>query len=223
MYGFLLIMIAIQASRGPGGDRESVVGLTVCQPLSWLLFALFSLLAVLFTYIAARIVDREYKQKLEVGYNFTRGDVTLTAAGMTRLVATSFVGAFVAGLAGVGPGIVFQTYFVVVDMHPSVASGSANILTTFVTLSATINLIIDKRLNIPYTLAINFVTLLASIPGLRLQDWQIRASGRNQFTILIMLFFAVLTLVTFLPLSLRDTLLAYEEGEDITSFNSYCS
>ena len=67
-------MTLIQLLRGPGGDQESVIGLRVCSPAAWTLFTVLILLAILFTYVAMKIANKQYLEKKEVNYEFTRGD-----------------------------------------------------------------------------------------------------------------------------------------------------
>lgn len=73
-YSFVIVMIFVQLLRGPGGEEESIVGLTVCSTTSWTLFTALLILAVLFTFIALRIANKEYEEKKDANYQFIRGD-----------------------------------------------------------------------------------------------------------------------------------------------------
>ena len=69
-------------------------------------------------------------------------------------------------MAGLGPGVMFTSVFLEIDMHPTVASATGMYLTLFTTLATTINNIINQNLNLHYTLLISIVSILACIPGL---------------------------------------------------------
>jgi len=198
--------------------------LEICEPLSWTFFALLVAVAALFTFLAARIAQREYERKVEVGYKFTKGDQPLNTKTTLKLVAIAFMGAFAAGLAGIGPGTIFNPFFVAIDMHPAVASATGMYVTLFVTLSATINLLINESLNLEYSLLFNIITILGCIPGLYLQNQLVKwTGGRTQFTVMILLIYLIILAVSVLPLNISANLLAHESGESITAFNSYCS
>ena len=52
-YGMLLVMVLIKLFRGPGGGKESVVGLQICDAWAWIAFAIHVIVAILMTAIAA--------------------------------------------------------------------------------------------------------------------------------------------------------------------------
>lgn len=70
----LLIMIVTKLVRGPGGGAESIFGLDICDVGAWIAFAVLVILAVILTIIASRVSSREYAEKLDAGYHFTKGD-----------------------------------------------------------------------------------------------------------------------------------------------------
>ena len=93
----------------------------------------------------------------------------------------------------------------------------------FTTLAATINLLLNDGLNLPFFFLINALTIVGTIPGLFGQVAIVKwAGGRNQFTVAILLSFLFICLVTVLPLSIVETLRASDAGEDVTAFSDYC-
>ena len=65
-------------------------------------------------------------------------------------------------------------------------------LTLFTTLAASINVLINNKINIPYSLLINVLTIIGTIPGLYGQLWFVKkAGGRSSVTVMILLFFIV--------------------------------
>ena len=46
----------------------------VCDTGAWILYVSLIILAILFTYIALRIANKEFMEKEEAGYKFVRGD-----------------------------------------------------------------------------------------------------------------------------------------------------
>lgn len=96
-------------------------------------------------------------------------------------------------------------------------------LTLFTTLAASINVLMNNKINIPYAILINVLSIVGTIPGLYGQLWIVKkAGGRSSMTVAILLFFIVFQLVTILPLSIVANMRKSDDGEDITSFKSFC-
>ena len=221
--GMLLIMVLSKVARGPGGGFESAFGLQICDAAAWLAFVALVAFAALFTFLAAKIAIKEFVEKKNCGYKFTRGDQELTTKNVFKLSGIAFLGAFLAALSGIGPGVVFNSVMIQLDLHPAVASATGMYLVLFTTLSASINLLINEQLNIPYSLWLSLFTIIGTIPGLFAQGWIVRkAGGRNQFTVMILIFILVFCLLTILPLSLLEALKANDDGKSITKVNSFC-
>jgi len=90
----------------------------------------------------------------------------LNGKNVILLVFVAFFAAFLAGMSGVGPGVIFNSFLILLDIHPAVASATGMYMTMFTTLAATINLLINEGLNIPYCICICLITIVGTIPGL---------------------------------------------------------
>ena len=67
-------MVLSKLVRGPGGGSESVFGLDICDTVSWVAFVGLCIAAFAMTALAAKIANKEFKEKQQVGYKFTSGD-----------------------------------------------------------------------------------------------------------------------------------------------------
>lgn len=147
----------------------------------------------------------------------------MTLKGQMKLVAVAFFGSFFASVSGVGPGAIFNSVLVQLDMNPAVASATGMYCTLYTTLASSINLIINEKLNLEYSLLINILTIIGSLPGLYGQGWIVqKAGGRTQFTVVILLSFLLLILVASLPISITEIQRAKDDGQDVTSFTRFC-
>ena len=117
--------------------------------------------------------------KLEAGYTFTQGDQPLNLRACLRLTFFAFLGSFLCSLTGVGPGIFFSTVMVQLDMNLKVLAATASYVTLFTALSASINTIILKTLNVQYGLLIGILAIIGTVPGIYMQDWVMR-KGRGR-------------------------------------------
>jgi len=93
---------------------------------------------MIFLLVGLVIVKAEYKQKVWCGYNFTPGDLEATPEKIRLMTAISFFGALVAAFTGVGPGFVFCSALIMIDIEVQVATATGMYLTMFTCLSATI-------------------------------------------------------------------------------------
>ena len=142
---------------------------------------------------------------------------------ITKLVLVAYFAAFFSAMSGVGPGGLFTSFLIQIEVHPAVASATGMYCTMFTTLAATINLLLNNGLNIPYFLLISALTIVGTIPGVLGQVAIVtKSGGRNSFTVAILLSFLFICLVTVLPLSIVETMRASDNGEDVTAFSPYC-
>ena len=219
----LVIMIASKVVRGPGGGKDSVFGLDICSGGAWAAYAFLVIAALILTYLAAKVAKNDYQNKLSNGYKFCKGDQELNTKNQMKLVGIAFGGAFAATTCGLSPGLVFNPTLINMDMHPAAASATGMYLALWTTLAGTINMLLNDALNIPFSLLINILTIIGTIPGLQGQIWVVqKAGGRNQFTVMILFAFLIFQLVTILPLSLVEAMHAKDTGEDITAFKEFC-
>jgi len=70
----ILILVVSKLIRGPGGGKESIAGLQICDVAAWITYAVLVLSSIPMTYIAIRIASKEYEAKTKVNYEFTKGD-----------------------------------------------------------------------------------------------------------------------------------------------------
>lgn len=223
-YGMLAFMVLTKLMRGPGGGKESMFGLKICDALAWVAYAALWVFAALLTLLAARVAKMENQEKLACGYKFTKGDQNLNFRGIMKLVLVAFFAAFFATMSGLSPGLIFNSFLIQLDIHPAVASATGMYMTMFTTAAATINLLLSNGLNIPYTVLISAISIVGTVPGLYGQvAIVVKSGGRNQFTVMILLLFLVICLISVLPLSILETLNANANGVNVTGFNSFCS
>ena len=111
-YGMLLVMVLIKLFRGPGGGKESVVGLQICDAWAWIAFAVHVIVAILMTAIAAQLANKDFREKKLLGYNFTKGDQEFSTRVIVKLFSVAFLVAIFASLAGLGPGLIFNSMLV---------------------------------------------------------------------------------------------------------------
>ena len=87
-------------------------------------------------------------------------------------------------------------------MDSAVAAATANYVCFFLTLSASINSLIIGTLNWRYSILVNIIAIIGSIPGIYNQGFIVRKSGgRHQFTVMIILSFILMNILVVIPMS----------------------
>ena len=81
---------------------------------------------------------------LEAGYTFTKGDQTFTPKIIMKLTLVAFLVALLSTIAGISPGLIFNSFLLQLDMHPAVGSATGMYGSMFTTMAATINTLINK-------------------------------------------------------------------------------
>ena len=82
-----------------------------------------------------------------------------------KLVSVSIVSAFLVAAVGVTPGSFFITLMVALDYNIAVASATGVFLVMITAVSATINTIVFQLIDLRYSLLINLVTIVGTLPG----------------------------------------------------------
>jgi uncharacterized membrane protein YfcA len=72
------------------------------------------------------------------------------------------------------------------DIHPMVATSTSMYNSLFVTFSATIVFATFGMINFPYLALFNFFTILGTIPGIYLQKYCIKCTGKSWITVAIL-------------------------------------
>ena len=140
-----------------------------------------------------------------------------------KLVGVSIVSAFLVAVVGVTPGYFFVTLMVTLEYNIAVATATGMFLVMLTAVSGSINMIVFQLLDLRYSLLINLMTILGTLPGVYGQDLIVRLTGnRYQFTVLILLGLVIFFTVMIPILHIRDLFAAIDMGEDIWAINSYC-
>ena len=106
-----------------------------------------------------------------LGYKFTKGDQEFSTRVIVKLFSVAFLVAIFSSLAGLGPGLIFNSMLVQLDMHPAVASATGMYCTMFTTLASTLIVLLNNGLNIPFAGLLIVMTIVGTLPGLKGQNW----------------------------------------------------
>ena len=104
---------------------SSIAGIISCSPLDYTVFSIQILFLVLSTILSVCIVSREYKAKLNWGYEFTDGDLSWTPKLITKFSIIAVLTGFLASIFGIGGGIIINPLLLLLSFKvPIVVSSS---------------------------------------------------------------------------------------------------
>lgn len=110
---------------------------------------------------------------------------------MTQLTITAAkvaVAGVVAGILGIGGGMIMAPMLLASGIHPQSASATSNILVFFCSSSATLAFLLDGRVDLQYSAVYCVVCGAASLTGLTLFGRVVKASGRPSIVVLLLAF-----------------------------------
>ena len=162
----ITVLTVFSLLRGSGKPEESLIGTTRCDSTDWTLFAVLQVICIIMTALGIWVLKREYQEKVDCGYNFVQGDLEATPKNLATLVLISFFGAMASAFCGIGPGNIFCPILIMIGINPVVATATGMYVTMFTTLSASIMLLIFKKINLEYSLYIQIMTIAGSLPGI---------------------------------------------------------
>lgn len=99
-----------------GNGQPSLIDAIRCDSTDWVLFVVLQLVCAIFTAIGIVVVNAEYKEKVENGYQFVEGDFESTPKGLALMIGISFFGSFAAAFCGIGPGAIFCPILVIIGI-----------------------------------------------------------------------------------------------------------
>lgn len=142
------------------------------------------------------------------------GDFKCTNRNTLKLTLVGLGGGFVVGSFGIGIGTLFIPVLIQLDVHPIVATQTAQYVSMMTNISAGIIVIIMKRLYIKYSIIVNFFVVVGSLPGIHFQQLLVQKSGgRQQYGILVLFLVMALILVAIPPLAVIIMAHRHESGD----------
>jgi len=117
----------------------------------------------------------------------------------------------------VGPNLITWA-----NQHPASASATAMFIATLNSMSGTITVIILKKLNIYYALALCAMAAIGTIPGIWMQHWLVKRTGRPSITVGLLSFFIIFSIVATIIVGVRVITQEVDEGKLVLEVNPYC-
>jgi len=126
-----------------------------------------------------------------------------TSSRIAKYQLVSMLTGALAGLVGVGGGLVFSPFFLLTGMEPAVAIGTSSTIVLFIASSTSIQYVFTDRIIMPLAMIYGVVTLVASYAGTKLvhvlQDQF--ATRRSYLTFIVALGVGLSAVLSFVKLA----------------------
>jgi uncharacterized membrane protein YfcA len=136
-------------------------------------------------YFARRNVSR-YQQKADLGYKFVDGDVRWTRREAALLALAAVAAGTLAGLLGIGGGMVLGPLFVSLNFHPLVSTASTGIMMIFTSFSSTVQYLAVGRLPWKYALWFGSIGVIGAQTGDRVVKHLVDRTGRPSIVVILL-------------------------------------
>lgn len=129
-------------------------------------------------FINITILKKEYKEKVECGYQFVTGDILWTNSTIIKFTIFALVAGFFSGSVGFSRGILFTPLFIDFGIPPTVASSTSMYMATFSTLSSSILFMISGYIIYDVVFYLSAFAVVGTVIGVTILGTKIRKSGQ---------------------------------------------
>ena len=134
----------------------------------------------------------------------------------------AFFGSMATAFCGIGPGAAFVPLLVTLNFHPMIASSTGMYLTTFTTLSATVEYIAMGKMIYDYALYIQILTFGATFVGIFFQFYIFEKTGRTTPLICLLMFCGISSTIAYFVWVLPRVLHKVDMGLYLFNIPGYC-
>ena len=117
-----------------------------CSVEYWFIYLSFVPFTLLITYIVSRIIYKEYVYRISIGYPYNNTDIKWCNAIFIKFPFYAFISGTMAGLLGIGGGLILGPLLLQLGLHPVVSTATSNFLVLFTSSSTSIQFILLVKL-----------------------------------------------------------------------------
>lgn len=162
----ILVLVLISFLKGGSSPSDSLIGVIKCDHVDWVLFFTLQFFCAIFLILGLVVLKREYKEKVEAGYNFIEGDLQATTYNIVVMVTVGMISGIYASFSGIGAGMIFIPALIMIGIESQVAAATGMYLSMFSTLSSTIQLIAHNRVDLEYSIYVQSMTVFGTFIGI---------------------------------------------------------
>jgi uncharacterized membrane protein YfcA len=216
-----LIMLVITLLKG-SNYSESIIQIKSCSFPYWLLYITYLPIALFLTYKMSTIILAEYNYRISINYPYNKHDVVWCNKIFIKYPIYSFVSGVMAGMLGIGGGLILGPLLLELGLHPLVSTATSNFLVLFTSSSTSFQFIIFGMMNYDFGLACTICASVGSFVGTLIIQRIVERTKRVSFIVIVL--GGVLGVSTLLipSYTLYTTIQQLNAGKNIWNFSSPC-
>ena len=194
-----------------------------CSFSYWFLFIIFFIFCLIIDYMSLLHVQHEFNYRTSIAFPYDLKDINWTFDKSLKISIIGFLSGFIAGIIGIGGGVVLGPILLSLGIYPVVSTVTTNFLVLLTSSSTTLQFILFKMLNYEYAIVSVFFSSLGSIIGTIVIQGFFKKSRRQSYLVFA-LFFVIGISAIILPISsIVSTIHDFEKGVNVFTFNDLCS
>eukprot|EP00276_Gloeochaete_wittrockiana_P006029 CAMPEP_0184647208 /NCGR_PEP_ID=MMETSP0308-20130426/4109_1 /TAXON_ID=38269 /ORGANISM="Gloeochaete witrockiana, Strain SAG 46.84" /LENGTH=418 /DNA_ID=CAMNT_0027077999 /DNA_START=301 /DNA_END=1557 /DNA_ORIENTATION=- len=169
-----------------GHGAPSVVGVPTCSILYWLIIAIPLPVLYIVSLIIGRRIQALYEKKVALGYTFLREDPRFTERQIRLYPVYSISAGVVAGLLGLGGGLIKSPLMLQLGMNPLVVTSTSSYMILFTSFTSSFAFAMIGALSLPYAIWYALIGLCGAIVGQAVVDFIVKKYKMQSFVILLL-------------------------------------
>lgn len=159
-------------------ELDDELGIVKCSFIDWFLLALQFIVCLSFSFLAIKLLSRQYEEKQRCGYGFHSSDFDFSRKGAMKLSGIAFVVGTFGSSLGIGGGMIIVPVLLELGMLSVVSSGTGMYLVIFTSLSTVVQFMIKKQFRWFYALFLGLCSLIGTYFGISIVNGFVKRQER---------------------------------------------
>jgi len=205
------------------GDNRGVstIGVQPCSALYWILsFASLPFLVVV-TIVISYLLIKSHARKQAANYSFRQGDIRWTCINTFVMSMISFFAGILAGLLGIGGGVIFGPVMLEFGVLPQVAAATSSFMILFTSLAAIIQYGILGRIVTDFAIWFGIIGFLCSLLGQAFLTRLVRKYHKTSLIVFCISAIIAVSTILLIVVGIMDIVAGIKAGQTF-GFNSPC-
>lgn len=216
----LFVVVLIMNILKGGGAFPSPIGIECGSPLFWIAEGSIALCILLVSWYARSILLRRARRKQDARYQYLECDIEWNASSALIYPLLSCSAGLVAGLFGIGGGIIKGPLMLALGVHPAIASATSACMILFTSFTAMASFAVFGLLVRDYAILCLIIGFVATLMGQTIMSLIFQRCQRNSY---IAFCIGTVVLLSAICITLESVISLLRGGASQRSVGDLCS
>jgi uncharacterized membrane protein YfcA len=165
---------------------------------------------------------KEYTYRFNIGYPFNSTDIKWSTNLFIKFPLYAFISGVMAGLLGIGGGLILGPLLLELGLHPIVSTATSNFLVLFTSSSTSLQFILLGMMNFDYGIACTVASTVGSFVGTIVIQNIVKRTKRNSYLIFTLALVLGISTIFVPAHTLLKMISDISIGKNIWIFNTPC-